>query len=155
MRDQLRRMQVRCEPTEAAMRRGKTHISALPTELFINQILRKLAVMDPASLEAFGMTCKAYYLLSRDPSVWRFVHEHFQRVFGLDGQSAQPLPSPLIDYRRTFIESPRLRTEGLYISQCHYLRQGFVEDAFNQPFHVVTYYRYLVSQPHSLSSSKN
>ncbi|KAK6361450.1 hypothetical protein TWF730_005178 [Orbilia blumenaviensis] len=49
-------------------------------------------------------------------------------------------------YRLMFIERPRIRYDGLYISTCRYLRHGnYMTSSFTlaTPVHVVTYYRYL------------
>lgn len=46
-------------------------------------------------------------------------------------------------WMRMFIERPRIRYDGIYISTCHYIRPGSSENTWNQPVHLVTYYRYL------------
>ena len=61
--------------------------------------------------------------------------------------TAAPLVSPAEFHRQAFLERSRVRCDGLYISQCHYSRQGLSESNFSQPIHLVTYYRYLVSIP--------
>lgn len=42
-----------------------------------------------------------------------------------------------------YIERPRIRYDGVYISTCHYIRSGTSKTTWNQPVHLVTYYRYL------------
>jgi F-box protein 9 len=44
---------------------------------------------------------------------------------------------------RMFIDRPRIRYNGVYISTCHYVRPGTCDTAWNQPIHFVTYYRYI------------
>lgn len=51
------------------------------------------------------------------------------------------------DWRLMWIEQPRIRTDGVYISQITYLRRGVADASFYDPTHVVTYYRYLVFLP--------
>ncbi|KAF3907528.1 hypothetical protein AA313_de0201824 [Arthrobotrys entomopaga] len=49
-------------------------------------------------------------------------------------------------YRTMFIERPRIRYNGVYISTCTYLRSGHMAInslALSNPVHLVTYYRYL------------
>ncbi|KAK6539587.1 hypothetical protein TWF694_009796 [Orbilia ellipsospora] len=48
-------------------------------------------------------------------------------------------------YRTMFIERPRIRYNGVYISTCTYLRSGHMVTnslALSNPVHLVTYYRY-------------
>ncbi|KAJ1982594.1 hypothetical protein H4R35_000220 [Dimargaris xerosporica] len=47
------------------------------------------------------------------------------------------------DWRRMFIEKPRIRWDGVYISTCYYMRSGRTENTWYQPVHLVTYYRYM------------
>ncbi|KAJ1982863.1 hypothetical protein H4R34_001560 [Dimargaris verticillata] len=47
------------------------------------------------------------------------------------------------DWRRMFIEKPRIRWDGVYISTCYYVRSGRTENTWHQPVHLVTYYRYM------------
>ncbi|CAB4417894.1 unnamed protein product [Rhizophagus irregularis] len=42
-----------------------------------------------------------------------------------------------------YIERPRVRLDGVYISKCKYLRPGLAENTWIQPIHLVTYYRYI------------
>jgi F-box protein 9 len=42
-----------------------------------------------------------------------------------------------------YIQRPRIRYDGVYISTCHYIRSGTSKTTWNQPVHLVTYYRYL------------
>lgn len=46
------------------------------------------------------------------------------------------------DWRKMFLERPRVRFDGLYISTCNYLRPGLRESWYT-PILMVTYYRYL------------
>jgi F-box protein 9 len=64
------------------------------------------------------------------------------------------------DYRRLFVEHPRLRLDGVYIAVCHYMcvavltprsrhltppysRPGLSENAWVNISHLITYRRYL------------
>ncbi|KAF3922065.1 hypothetical protein ABW20_dc0108179 [Dactylellina cionopaga] len=46
-------------------------------------------------------------------------------------------------YRTMFIERPRIRYNGVYISTCTYLRSGHANVVLTNPVLLVTYYRYL------------
>lgn len=52
-----------------------------------------------------------------------------------------------LDWRLMWIEQPRIRTDGVYISQITYLRRGASDASYYDPTHVITYYRYLVFLP--------
>lgn len=45
-------------------------------------------------------------------------------------------------WRQMYLERPRVWFNGVYISTCNYLRPG-VGESWNNPIHMVTYYRYL------------
>lgn len=66
------------------------------------------------------------------------------------------------DYRRVYIEHPRIRLDGVYIAVCHYMyvlsmkykyfdvsvelddsRAGLSENAWTNISHLITYHRYL------------
>jgi len=47
------------------------------------------------------------------------------------------------DYRRVYIEHPRLRLDGVYIAVCHYVRAGLSDNAWVKITHLITYHRYL------------
>ena len=47
------------------------------------------------------------------------------------------------NFRRMFMERPRLRYTGLYLAQTQYLRLGESETSLLRPMHVVKYWRYL------------
>lgn len=54
------------------------------------------------------------------------------------------------DWRLMWIEQPRIRTDGVYISQITYVRRGALDSmsgAYYDPTHCVTYYRYLCFLP--------
>lgn len=46
-------------------------------------------------------------------------------------------------YRLMYMHHPRIRTDGCYISTCHYLRQGSSDNAWYQPVHLVKFHRYI------------
>jgi F-box protein 9 len=129
---------------------SSTHFSALPREIVI-YVLQLLILDDPISIENFSGCCLAFYRLSRDNSIWKTAYQQSmarmssQNQTTLFREAAQMESRPLspADYRQLFLEVARLRFDGAYISQCHYIRQGLSDGSFSQPIHMVTYYRYL------------
>lgn len=138
----------------------------VPNEVLV-RILRWLGLFHAASLEACALTCKAMYVASRQTIVWRTLYRSTRatrrsnggRRLGESGAmghedraSLRPrthaTPSPtyghsLLNYRQLYFETPRVRTDGLYICRISYFRPGLTDGAFCHPVHLVTYYRYL------------
>jgi len=48
-----------------------------------------------------------------------------------------------VDFRRLYIETPRVRLDGVYIAICSYLRPGLSENAWVNVTHEIIYHRYL------------
>ncbi|GES82728.1 F-box protein 9 [Rhizophagus clarus] len=122
----------------------KIHISKLPNELLICILKQLILAGDVNSLEnGFALVCKKFFLLSRDSSIWHLLCE---RIYNVDNH--KELVKMCVnthgnDWRRMYIERPRVRLDGVYISKCKYLRPGLAENTWIQPTHLVTYYRYL------------
>ncbi|CAG8632277.1 4432_t:CDS:2 [Ambispora gerdemannii] len=120
-------------------------IAKLPNELILC-ILKQLLLFDIASVGRFSLVCKKFLLLTRENSIWRFV---CLRAFHLDPrESIYILQKDVMkkynnDWHRMFIERPRIRYDGAYIALCYYLRPGSTENVWNQPIHLVSYYRFI------------
>lgn len=112
------------------------------------QILRHLVLNSVSTIPYFALTCKKFFLLSRDPSVWQYA---CTQVFKEPGMSLEESRLHQLLYverfdghwMRMFIDRPRIRYDGVYISTCHYIRPGVSETAWEKPIHLVTYYRYI------------
>jgi F-box protein 9 len=50
------------------------------------------------------------------------------------------------DWRRFWLEHPRLRTDGCFISVVSYVRRGEGDNAWIAPSHIVTYFRFVSGQ---------
>jgi hypothetical protein len=109
-------------------------IQWLPPEI----LLRILRYFDVATVDLLSRVCKQWFIVARDGALWKKVclytwpetdPVHFQD-YGCN-------------WRRMYVERPRLRQEGMYISKNSYLRPGVTEGSFYQPVFRVTYYRYL------------
>lgn len=133
-----------CRPTPRH-KAGSRHISELPHDLLL-QIYRYVVgqELDLASLEALGLVCRGFFLLSRDSSLWRSIcYRTWSSKMSLTVDQIRNRKQ--LDWRRIYLDRPRVNFDGVYISRTRYIRQGDTgfQDMTYRPFHVVRYYRYL------------
>ncbi|XP_056421705.1 F-box only protein 9 [Hyla sarda] len=117
---------------------SQTHISELPMEVLM-YIFRWVvsSELDLRSLEQLSLVCKGFYICARDPEIWRLA------CLKVWGRSCVKLV-PYITWRQMFLERPRVRFDGVYISKTTYIRQGEQSlDGFYRAWHQVEYYRYM------------
>lgn len=117
---------------------SQTHISVLPMEVLM-YIFRWVvsSELDLRSLEQLSLVCKGFYICARDPEIWRLA------CLKVWGRSCVKLV-PYITWRQMFLERPRVRFDGVYISRTTYIRQGEQSlDGFYRAWHQVEYYRYM------------
>uniref|UniRef100_A0A182SBC1 F-box domain-containing protein n=1 Tax=Anopheles maculatus TaxID=74869 RepID=A0A182SBC1_9DIPT len=116
------------------------HFSDLPMELIL-YILRWVVSndLDMKSLERFASVCRGFYLLARDPEIWRHA---CMRIWGVNLGVLKG--TPFSSWREMYISRPRLLFHGCYISRTSYLRSGenSFQDQFYRPIQLVEYYRY-------------
>ncbi|KAK6489141.1 F-box only protein 9 isoform X1 [Huso huso] len=115
----------------------QTHISALPMEVLM-YIFRWVVSsdLDLRALEQLSLVCRGFYICARDPEIWRLA---CLRVWGRSCTKMVPFNS----WREMFLERPRVRFDGVYISKNSYIRQGEQSlDGFYRAWHQVEYYRY-------------
>ncbi|TDL23589.1 hypothetical protein BD410DRAFT_786831 [Rickenella mellea] len=116
-------------------------LGVLPDEVLV-LILKGL---HPAMVERFALVNRKARLLTLDAAIWR----HFVQVTYVPPQIAhdRALEDVVnyypVDYRRFYIEHPRLRLDGIYIAVCHYVRPGLSENPWVNISHLITYHRYL------------
>lgn len=117
-----------------------THISALPMEIVL-YILRWVvsSELDLRSLEMCSRVCRGFYISARDTEIWRLA---CVRVWGVNCGSYAPNYQ---SWRDMYLNRPRLRYNGCYISKTSYIRDGenSFQDRFYRPWHLVEYFRYL------------
>jgi len=116
-----------------------------PDEIVV-LVLRQFArARDIASLERFGTINKKARLVSLDQSLWRdLVYITYVAPQIDDDRPLDEIASDYgLDYRRFFMEHPRVRMDGVYIAVCHYVRQGVGEGVWINVTHLITYHRYL------------
>ncbi|KAI8983529.1 hypothetical protein BDB01DRAFT_897115 [Pilobolus umbonatus] len=122
-------------------------IAKLPCEIMLH-ILKLLTLYSVSTLPYFALVCKRFFLLSRDPSIWQYacIHVFKEPLMTLE-ESKKVQMNHVLKYNghwmRMFIDRPRIRYDGVYISTCHYIRSGRSDTDWNQPIHLVTYYRYI------------
>ncbi|KII87322.1 hypothetical protein PLICRDRAFT_177086 [Plicaturopsis crispa FD-325 SS-3] len=119
----------------------KTPISILPDEILVS-ILRTL---DHGTIERFATVNRKARVVSLDSVIWKdFVEAVYKPPQVPDEETAAAVINRhSLDYRRVYIEQPRVRYDGVYIAVCHYLRQGMSENAWVNISHFITYHRYL------------
>ncbi|XP_050097733.1 F-box only protein 9 [Anopheles aquasalis] len=117
------------------------HLSDLPMELIL-YILRWVVSneLDMKSLERFASVCRGFFLLARDPEIWRHA---CMRVWGVNMGVLKG--TPFSSWREMYINRPRVHFHGCYISRASYLRSGenSFQDQFYRPIQLVEYYRYV------------
>ncbi|XP_071375471.1 F-box only protein 9 isoform X2 [Centroberyx affinis] len=114
------------------------HISALPPEVLM-YIFRWVVSsdLDMRALEQLSLVCRGFYICAREPELWRSA---CLRVWGRNCTKLVPFNS----WREMFLERPRVRFDGVYISKTAYIRQGEESlDGFYRAWHQVEFYRYL------------
>ncbi|KAJ5536330.1 hypothetical protein N7513_009516 [Penicillium frequentans] len=151
-------------------------IAKMPSEV-IGEILRYVALRDPATFGRVALVCKRMaYHFAHEQQIWRavcqnpefgFAGMHYtfacdiygNPVYTLDGVRYTPfpeggsfeIPKPLSSWSQVFQSFPRIRFSGIYISTVNYTRPGAQSThqtvSWNSPIHIVTYYRYLRFYP--------
>ncbi|XP_051936506.1 F-box only protein 9 isoform X1 [Hippocampus zosterae] len=118
--------------------KSQVHLSALPREI-IMYIFRWVVSrdLDMRALEQLSLVCRGFYICARDPEIWRSA---CQRVWGRNCTKL----GHFLSWREMFLQRPRVRFDGVYISRTSYIRQGEQSlDGFYRPWHHVDFYRYL------------
>jgi F-box protein 9 len=113
------------------------HISALPVEVLL--LILKYVVsndLDMKSLERFGRVCKGFFLLSRDPEIWKLA------CYKVWKNNVSPAIESLT-WREIFINRCRVLLDGCYICKISYQRLGenSFQDQFYRPVQIVEYFR--------------
>ncbi|KAJ7504312.1 hypothetical protein B0H11DRAFT_511098 [Mycena galericulata] len=117
------------------------HLNILPEELIII-IIRKL---DHTSIERFAAVSRKARVLTLDPGIWReLVVLSYKPPQVPSLESMVPVVTQYhSDFRRVYVEHPRVRLDGVYIAVCYYVRPGLSENHWVNISHLITYHRYL------------
>ncbi|KAL0576269.1 hypothetical protein V5O48_005713 [Marasmius crinis-equi] len=121
------------------------HLNLLPDEMVV-QVIKNL---DPASIERFAAVNRKARLVSLDSTIWRELVDSTYKPPQIPQEDVlhELYDQYLFDYRRLYIEHPRVRLDGVYIAVCHYVRQGLHENSWVNLSHFITYRRYLRFYP--------
>lgn len=111
-------------------------------------ILRVLVLHSVSTIPYFALVCKKFFLLSRDPSIWQYACIRVFREPSMTLEQSKRIQTNYVQkydghWMRMFIDRPRIRYDGIYISTCHYIRPGTSDTAWEKPIHFITYYRYI------------
>ncbi|KAG8908636.1 hypothetical protein FRB99_004924 [Tulasnella sp. 403] len=125
--------------------RRNVPIAMLPDELVLTILWQLASARDVTSIERFASVNRKARLLSLDGTIWRQLVELTYTLpqISEDTTSLQIAKVYHFDYRNMFIHHPRIRTDGVYIAVCHYVRRGYSENRWVDVHHLVTYHRYL------------
>ncbi|CAG8684086.1 6000_t:CDS:1 [Cetraspora pellucida] len=105
--DSFKDMQLTLEPL---IPYNPIYIAKLPNESIICILKQLVMVGDVTSLEIFGLVCKKFLLLSREPSLWRYLCEKVYRYTNLECNESNKLLAKDVeflyanDWRRMYIE---------------------------------------------------
>ncbi|EKM50500.1 uncharacterized protein PHACADRAFT_104974 [Phanerochaete carnosa HHB-10118-sp] len=121
------------------------YLQTLPDELLVHI----LEFLNTTSLERFALVNRKARVLTLDSSLWRrFVLSIYQSPqIGEKEDITELVEKYMGDFRRVYIEHPRVRLDGVYIAVCHYIRDGLSENAWVNVSHLITYHRYLRFYP--------
>ncbi|KAL1982179.1 hypothetical protein VTN96DRAFT_1659 [Rasamsonia emersonii] len=150
-------------------------IAKVPSDVLV-EILKHVALMDPASFCRMALVCKRLaYHFAHEQHIWKSLCQ--TRKFGFEGMHYSfccdvagnrlhtlgprytpfprgvpvQIPKPLSTWSEVFQIFPRIRFTGIYISTVNYTRPGAASSydnvTWNSPIHIVTYYRYLRFYP--------
>ncbi|KAJ7696586.1 hypothetical protein B0H17DRAFT_1158661 [Mycena rosella] len=126
------------EPEDEAL---PIFFNLLPEELIV-LIIRRL---DHTSIERFAAVSRKARVLTLDPSIWRELVVLSYRPPQMPSLDSMV---PVIaeyhsDFRRVYLEHPRIRYDGVFIAVCFYVRPGLSENSWVNISHLITYHRYL------------
>ncbi|SCV67584.1 BQ2448_5195 [Microbotryum intermedium] len=105
---------------------------------------------DVEALERFARTCRLARILTLEAGLWRdLCRRVYVDPYQTQEEASQIVAQHGMDWRRSFIEHPRLRFDGAFISVVTYLRRG-ENSSWYSPTHLITFYRYLRFYPNGL-----
>ncbi|CAA6663811.1 unnamed protein product [Spirodela intermedia] len=111
----------------------------LPDELLFEIFSR----MPPYALGKAACVCRKWRYTIRNPTLWRAAClKAWQASGALENYR---ILQSVYDgsWRKMWLQRPRVRTDGLYVSRNTYIRAGIREWNVTNPVHVVCYYRYI------------
>ncbi|KAI0061013.1 hypothetical protein BV25DRAFT_1917281 [Artomyces pyxidatus] len=125
--------------------RAPSYLESLPEELLVH-IVRFLGT---SAIERFAAVNRKARVITLESNIWReFVETIYKPPQIPEDEPLEEIVGRYSgDFRRVYIEQPRVRLDGVYIAVCHYVRQGQSENAWVNISHLITYHRYLRFYP--------
>ncbi|KAH7105762.1 hypothetical protein BKA62DRAFT_612615 [Auriculariales sp. MPI-PUGE-AT-0066] len=120
-------------------------ITVFPDEVFV-RVLAELALGgDHATVERVALVNRKLRLVTLDSYIWRSLVMAVLVPPQIQSEHArlELIKHHKFDFRRIWIEHPRVRLDGVYISLCHYVRHGQSDSPWVSPQYLITYHRYL------------
>ncbi|KAH9940850.1 uncharacterized protein BXZ73DRAFT_98683 [Epithele typhae] len=120
-------------------------LQKLPDELLIIVV----RMLDHTTIERFANVNRKARVITLDVSIWRpMVKTIYRPPMIADDEEIETLVTKyMTDWRRVYVEHPRVRYDGVYIAVCHYVRNGVGENVWVNYSHLITYYRFLRFYP--------
>jgi len=120
-------------------------LQSLPLEVIVDVLMQLVYRNDIRAVERFASVCRKARAVTLDPSIWRYLVKktYVPPQIPEEGFREAIVKRFNEDYRRVYIEHPRLRLDGVYIAVCHYVRSGLSENAWVSVSHLITYHRFL------------
>ncbi|GAA5912848.1 SCF ubiquitin ligase complex subunit HRT3 [Sporobolomyces salmoneus] len=129
----------------------KEEMLFLEAELDLENVDREWK-SDVESLERFARVCRAARIITLDSVLWRALGRRTYvpaEQIARDESAAELVKLHGNDWRRFYVEHPRIRLDGCFISVVTYLRRGEVVSIY-APTHLITFYRYYRFYHHGL-----
>lgn len=129
-------------------RRKTTKSEKLPMlekELMI-QIFKWMIHLNQCSVLEVSLVCKSFADIVKDNIIWKSIC--------LSNDASRFAVDMDIIWQQKWCKTPHMRTDGVYIANCEYLKKGISIDSSIQPFQLVKYYRYIRFIPGTREGSR-
>ncbi|KAJ3011938.1 hypothetical protein HKX48_006559 [Thoreauomyces humboldtii] len=118
----------------------------LPSEILSQIIAFAILQQGTSTVVNLSLVSKRMTVLCSEQRVWRTVCEKVHRPPSPDPLSVE-LPLYGDSWFDLWMDRPRVRCDGCFISRTNYLRQGVAVESYYAPTHLISYFRYLRFYP--------
>lgn len=123
-------------------------VLSLIEQLIPDDLLLYIFSWLPVQSQAFcRCVCKSWHVIGEERVLWKSA---CQRIFREECSStlteeyaSKKYPPVVACWRTMFLDRPRVRQDGVYVSRNTYIRTGIPEWKVKNPVHLVCYYRYI------------
>lgn len=130
-------------------------VLSLIEQLLPDDLLLYIFSWLPVQSQAFcRCVCKSWHRIGEERVLWKSA---CQRIFREESSDAlteeyamKKYPPALTCWRTMFLDRPRVRQDGVYVSRNTYIRTGIPEWKVKNPVHLVCYYRYIRFLPNGM-----